>query len=263
MTVALFDLSSAICPHYFRHGEYSPHSTSESTVRDVRILARTYGSDGVAICCDVPYTPESKPTWRHKLYGGYKATRKYWPQKLVDEHERTKAVLAEDFPVFAVEGYEGEDLIATIAAKLWDQPVRFVVISGDKDVMQMVCPRVRVYNPRGKTCKMFDSAAVAATYKVMPAQIRLWLALAGDSTDGIPGVKGIGDKTAVALLSEYDTLDKVIRAPLHDTSGSKVLQAIARDTAQMQLSYKLAGLNKEVKEVPIEDIVRVLRRRVA
>ncbi len=253
MTVLVVDLSSIAVRHYHAHGKHGGHSTSDRTVADVRELVVAHGLDGVAICCDCP----NVRTWRHELYPKYKADRPPWELLLVQEYERTKRVLAESWPVFAVPGFEGEDLAATVIAQLWGQPVSFVVASSDKDVLQMVCRRLRVLR-LGKAKRMMDSGAVLAAHRVEARQIRDWLCLMGDSCDGIPGVRGIGEKRAAELLKQHQTLEEVLRAAMRDPHD-RIMRAINAGVAELEVARRLVTLRKDA---PV-DCSQVLRRRVA
>jgi DNA polymerase-1 len=244
MTVLVVDLPSVLIPHYHAHGKrFGGDATSDGAIASIRSLAVEYGQDGVVICCDCP----GARTWRHEICAHYKAERPPWEAPLLEQYERAKAVLAESWPVFAAEGFEADDLIATVVAHLWPQPVRFVVASSDKDCLQMVCPRLVVYSPGKK--RILDSAGVAEAYGVRPDQIRDLLCLAGDSSDSIRGVRGIGEVIAKRILATHGSLAEAFRVAFANPEAMELpkakLAALLAGVADAELARKLVTLRKD------------------
>jgi len=184
-------------------------------------------------------------TFRHDLDVNYKGTRKETDKDLVPQFEITKDLLAAfDIPVIGVEGYEADDVIGTLAEQLKAKH-DVVIVTGDMDELQLVDDHVRVYTlKRGfSDTILYDAAAVEARYGVNPTEFLVTKALKGDSSDNIPGVKGVGEKTARDLVLKYHTLDGIyehideITGALHDklVAGkddayrSLVLSTIVRD----------------------------------
>jgi DNA polymerase-1 len=266
MSVLVVDLSSVLIPHYHAHGKRSGgHATSDAAVRSVRELAEQYGDSGVAVCCDCP----GVKTWRHEIYQGYKADRDPWDVALVEEDEHAKAELARDWPVFAVPGFEGEDLCATVMAQLWSSGVGFVVVSSDKDLLQTIGPRVYVYRQRRgeKPARMLDAAAVFEEFEVHPNQIRDLLCISGDSSDSIVGIPGVGGTVAVKILSRWGTLEKAFQQAIRCTDAKQFVpvmsqakfEAFRDGIADAELTRRIVALRKDA---PI-DCGGVLRRRSA
>ena len=146
------------------------------------------------------------PTFRHEAYEAYKATRQKMPEDLIVQVPYIKdLVRLHGIPQLELQGYEADDLIGTLARQATQQDMDVVVVSNDKDLMQLVTPRVTFYDAAKD--RSFDPAGVTAHLGVHPAQIPDLLGLQGDAVDNIPGVKGIGTKTALALLQVFPSLE--------------------------------------------------------
>jgi DNA polymerase-1 len=151
------------------------------------------------------------PTFRHELYAEYKATRQKTPEDLHAQVPVVEEILAKlGIPIARADGYEADDLIATIARACEKEGRPCRVISGDKDLLQLVGGKTRVLQP-DKALEWIDmgEAEVEAVWGVPPARILDYLSLTGDSSDNIPGVSGVGDKTACKLISEFGSLDAI------------------------------------------------------
>ena len=134
-----------------------------------------------------------KPTIRHRAYKEYKAHRKPMPDDLVSQIPVLKKVIrAMNIPLFEYEDYEADDVLGTLAVKAADQGVPTVIVSTDKDLLQLVGERTVVFNPAKEA--YLDAAKVKEIFGVPPAQVVDVLALWGDPTDNVPGVPGIGEK---------------------------------------------------------------------
>ncbi len=150
------------------------------------------------------------PTFRHQKYEEYKATRDKTPEDLTAQIPVIEQILeALGVPAERVDGYEADDLIATVAEQCRKRDQPCYIISGDKDLLQLVDGPVRVLRPETEGFKELDREGVHADWGVYPEQILDYLSLTGDSSDNVPGVKGIGAKTAVRLLEQYGTLDGI------------------------------------------------------
>lgn len=188
-------------------------------------------------------------TFRDDIFTDYKGTREKMPDELRIQIERIKEVVAAlNIPIMELEGYEADDVLGTIAAQAKSHQVPAHIITGDRDLLQLVDANTRVELPaRGsRPPEVFDETAVFDYFGVRPDQVVDWKALVGDSSDNIPGVKGIGAKTATKLISAYETLDGVYEN-IEQIKGAmrKKLEA-SQDNAY--LSYKLA---KIVVDAPI------------
>ncbi|MDQ5944252.1 MAG: polymerase [Patescibacteria group bacterium] len=150
-------------------------------------------------------------TFRHDMYKDYKGTRKETDADLVPQFDVTRNLLdVFEIPVIGVEGYEADDVIGTLAAQHKDTH-DVVIVTGDMDELQLVDEHVRVYTLRRgfSDTVLYDAKAVENRYGVNPVEFLVTKALKGDSSDNIPGVKGIGEKTATDLVQKYKTLDGI------------------------------------------------------
>jgi len=152
------------------------------------------------------------PTFRHEISKDYKAQRPKTPPELVTQIERVHQ-LAEAFnlPAFEMDGFEADDIIGTISAQAVAKGIDTLIVTGDNDMLQVVQPGVRVMSPRRGFADtvVYDAPAVKEKYGLDPEQLISYKALVGDASDNIPGVKGIGDKTAVKLLQQFHDLDNL------------------------------------------------------
>jgi DNA polymerase-1 len=156
-----------------------------------------------------------EPTFRHEMHKEYKATRDAIPDELVSQLPQLKQI-AEVLgcPLVEMPGVEADDLIGTLALKAVEEGLDVVVVSGDKDLMQLVTDRISIYNPRkaGAEIERLDPQGVVEKFGVPPERVRDVLALMGDTSDNIPGIPGIGPKTAVDLVNQFGDLESVLSA---------------------------------------------------
>lgn len=150
-------------------------------------------------------------TFRHDLYEAYKATRQKTPDDLLSEIPAVEEILsALKVPILRKEGFEADDVIATLASWCKREGRKCYIISGDKDLLQLVNDGVHALRPQeGFSFKELDEDGVREEWGVDPVHILDYLSLTGDASDNIPGVKGIGDKTALKLIHEYGSLDAI------------------------------------------------------
>lgn len=155
------------------------------------------------------------PTFRDELYGDYKATRTKAPDDLYEQIPRVKDVVrAFNIPIYEKEGYEADDCVGTIARQAEAEGVETIIVTGDNDALQLVTPLTKVFSIRKgiKDLVLYDEAAVKAKYGFGPEGIPEYKGLAGDASDNIPGVKGIGAKTATDLIAAHGTLEGIYGA---------------------------------------------------
>ena len=183
------------------------------------------------------------PTFRHKLFHEYKAHRPPTPDELVNQLGRVRELVeAFRIPIFELESYEADDVLGTLSHQASNQDIDTVIVTGDADTMQLVSPRVKVLYPKpGRSFSdtmLYDEAAVSQKYSLKPEQITDFKALKGDPSDNIPGVRGIGEKTAVKLLQQfgsmeqiYDHIDEVTPAKLQTILREN--EAIARQSKEL------------------------------
>src|SRR5688572_28958908 len=206
-------------------------------------LFREEKPDYLAIALDPP-----GPTFRDKLFTDYKATRTAMPDDLARQLPYVRRLFeALKTPIIEVPGYEADDVIATVVEQtLKVDDLDIVIVTGDKDLLQLVGPRVRVLSVLGRTGErvVYDEAKVRERWGVEPAQIADVLALMGDSIDNIPGVKGVGEKTAVKLVSQFGSVEKI-----YDNLTlipGKLRETLAVSRKQALLSRELATVRRTV-----------------
>ena len=184
------------------------------------------------------------PTRRHVEYQEYKAHRPPMPRDLIPQipyiHELVRAFR---IPVFVEEGQEADDVIATVARKAREAGLSVVIISGDKDMLQLVGPGVSVYDTLKE--KAYGPAEVQERFGVLPDRVVEIMGLMGDASDNIPGVPGIGEKTAQALIKEYGTIENLL-ARAHEVKRPKLRQSLMEHASLARLSRQLAILRDDV-----------------
>ncbi len=179
-------------------------------------------------------------TFRDDLFDQYKAHRAPMPDDLRSQVQPLlDAVAAMGLPLLRVPGVEADDVIGTLAMQGAEAGYEVLISTGDKDMAQLVGPRVELINTMSNT--RLDRAGVKAKFDVYPEQIVDYLALVGDSSDNIPGITGVGPKTAAKWLSQYQTLDELI-AHAGDIGG-KVGESLRKELAMLELSRKLATID--------------------
>ncbi|MBA3014469.1 MAG: DNA polymerase I [Proteobacteria bacterium] len=183
------------------------------------------------------------PTFRHHLYDKYKANRPPMPNDLAVQLPSIKAIV-EAYRILTLEqsGVEADDLIATCAHNLANQGHQVIIVSGDKDLLQLVSDTITLWDPMQD--RVMDAAAVQAKYKVPAAKLTDLFALIGDSSDNIPGVAGIGPKTAEQLINEFSSLDGIFEH-LDAVKRPKLRDTLKANREAAFLSRDLIVLNKE------------------
>jgi DNA polymerase-1 len=187
------------------------------------------------------------PTFRHKKYKEYKATRIKAPDDLYAQIPLVKTVAtAFNIPIFELSGYEADDLIGTIA-KVADEKIEKIIVTGDMDTMQLVNENTKVFAMgRGLSeSVMYDEAAVRARYGLEPDQMIDYKGLRGDPSDNIPGVKGIGEKTAADLLQNFKTLDGIYKNIESAKIKDRIRELLRTYKENAYLSKDLATINRE------------------
>jgi len=190
------------------------------------------------------------PTFRHELFAEYKAHRPATPDELISQLGRVREVVrAFQIPIFEMDGYEADDILGSLSTQAAQQNIQTVILTGDADMMQLVSPLIKVYYPRPggsfSDAMLYDEAAVRAKYGVEPVLIADLKALKGDPSDNIPGVSGVGEKTALKLVQQFGPVEQMltrmdeiepaklkdkIKANVEVVKQSKVLTTIVRET---------------------------------
>ena len=199
----------------------------------------------VAVALDMP-----GPTFRDKLFEEYKAKRVKAPQELYDQIPSVKKLLdALEVPWFGVEGFEADDVIGTLAHRIVREMLQtdVVIVTGDNDALQLVNHRVKVAMPQkgAQEPMIMSAAAVEGKFGIKPSQIVDFKALRGDASDNIPGVRGIGEKTAVMLLQQFGTVSNLYRN-LDKVDSEPVRKKLADSAEESQLSLELAKIKTDV-----------------
>ncbi|MDO8568978.1 MAG: DNA polymerase I [Dehalococcoidales bacterium] len=195
---------------------------------------------------------KAAPTFRHKLFDDYKAQRPETPQELVGQFGRVKQVVeAFHIPIFEIEGFEADDVLGTLARQSREKGIDTIIVTGDADAMQLVAPGVRVLYPKpGRTFSdtmLYDEEAVQAKYGIKPQHIADLKGLVGDTSDNIPGVRGIGDKTAVKLIQQLGSVEDIY-GHINEVSPPKVQNILRENEAVARQSKELATI---VTGVPV------------
>ena len=185
------------------------------------------------------------PTLREQEYAAYKATRKPMPEELAAQLPHLKELAAAlGLPLVEAPGYEADDVMATLARRGRQDGMEVVLVTNDKDLQQLVRPGVKVLAPRGKGDEdvWMDEAAVEARWGVQPHQLADVLALMGDASDNVPGVPGVGDKTAIRLIARFGSLDGVY-ANLGQVERESLRRKLAAHREAAYFSRRLVTVN--------------------
>ena len=206
-------------------------------------------------------------SFRSTEYPEYKATREKLGEEMQQDFDRSlervcQILDAFHIPVIAIDGYEADDVVATLAARTVTSGLQAVIVSGDKDFYQLIGPGIALLNPgRGGQAAVeeqwVDLSNASERLGVPPTQVVDFLALVGDTSDNIPGVKGVGDKTALQLLQTYGDLDTIL-ARAAEIPGKRPREALLANAGNARLSRQLVTLRLDV---PVELDLEQLRVR--
>lgn len=194
-------------------------------------------------------------SFRKEMYPEYKATREKLDEELQDTFDRSverieQLLAAFHIPLVTVEGYEADDVIGTLATTASEAGVHAVIVSGDKDFYQLIGPAISLLNPgRGGPAAVQEELVTveSATNRlgVPPDKVIDYLAMVGDSSDNIPGVKGIGDKTARQLIEDFGGLDTILERAA-EVKGKRAREALQREPEAAKLSRDLVTIRRDV-----------------
>ena len=185
---------------------------------------------------------KAAPTFRHKMFEEYKATRPETPAELVGQFGRVRELVqAFNIPIYELEGFEADDVLGTLSKQAAEEGIDTVIVTGDADMMQLVTDKTKVLYPKARgsfgDADLFDAAAVLAKYEIPPEHIADYKALKGDPSDNIPGVKGIGEKTAVKLIQQFGSIEQIYEH-LDEVTPPK-LQALLRENREVARQSKI------------------------
>jgi len=188
------------------------------------------------------------PTFRHKKYAAYKVTRKPMPDDLAGQLDDIKRLIrAYNIPIYELAGYEADDILATLAKKAESEGIESFVVTSDKDALQLVGPHIKVYNPQ-KDGMIYGEKEVREKFGVGPEKMTDLMGLMGDTSDNIPGIPGIGEKTAIELMREFGSLDEILENA-HKIKSESRQKKIAQSRELALLSRDLATVRTDV---PVE-----------
>ncbi len=211
-------------------------------------LIAEFAPDGAAAAFDL-----KAPTFRHKKYDGYKAGRKGMPDELAMQLPYVKKLLsAMGVPVIECEGYEADDILGTLAAECDKNGAECILATGDRDSFQLISDKVTVNLASTKEDILYTPAKIAEVYGVTPKQMIDVKALMGDSSDNIPGVAGIGEKTALSLIQKYGSIDEIYKNPDSLDITKSVRQKLIDGEESCRLSYFLGTITREA---PIDTVL--------
>ncbi len=186
------------------------------------------------------------PTFRHKMYEDYKANRPPMPEELAVQIPDIKAVTeALNIPIIQKLGYEADDLVGTYARLAQEEGFSVVMVTGDKDFTQLITDTCVLWDPMKDT--VLDRATVKADMDIEPEQFIDVLGLAGDTADNIPGVKGVGPKTAIKLVAEYGSIKQIYENLDQLSSKKKLYESLSASKDIVMLSRDLATIDQAVE----------------
>jgi DNA polymerase I len=202
--------------------------------------------DYVIACFDL-----AGPTFRHEAFADYKATRQKMPDDLRDQFPKVRELIeAFRIPIHQLEGWEADDLIGTLSRQAEGRGLQTTIVSGDLDMLQLVSDQTSVMTTRGgvQQTVVYDPAAVFERYGLTAAQMIDFKALKGDTTDNIPGIPGVGDKTAAKLLIDFGSLDDIYADP-DRVSPEKLRQKVIDHREQVLANRELVTIHRDL---PVE-----------
>jgi DNA polymerase I len=224
-----------------RDGE--PTTAVYGFIRKFLSILREYKPDYAAVAFD------TGDTWRHSEFPAYKATRDSMPDEMRSQMERIVEFLqAYGVPVITYENYEADDIIGTLSRKAAEQAVDVLILTGDRDMFQLISDHVRVLYTKGGPSPetvIYGLPELRERYSLGPEQFVDLKALIGDNSDNIPGVTGVGEKTAIKFLNDFGTVEKLYEN-LDQISGPKTRQNIEAARADVERNQRLMAINTDL-----------------
>lgn len=203
------------------------------------------------------------PTHRHKMFDGYKATRHGMPEELAEQMPVIKEILKDmNITIIEKEGFEADDILGTMSKNAEDVGINTTILSGDRDTFQLASDRITIRIPRTKAGKTeeddYDKAKIKGTYGVEPKQLIQVKGLMGDTSDNIPGVPGVGEKTALKLIQEYGSINKLYEAL---ESGNSTVKGALKEklTNNKELAYMSETLGRILLDAPLDVTIEELK----
>ncbi len=204
--------------------------------------------DGLLISFDSPV-----PTKRHRIYEEYKAHRPETPGDLVEQIPYIRKIIsAFNIKILEIPGYEADDILGTIAKKAATKGIDVYIVTADKDMLQLVDEKIKIYDPMKD--KILDKNYILERFGIEPRRIPEFMALAGDVVDNIPGIKGIGEKTAKEIVSKFENIEELLQNT-HKIGKEKLRLLISKNADLVRLSERLATLDTSVPvDIDIDEL---------
>jgi DNA polymerase-1 len=218
-----------------------PTSAIFGFARSLKKISEELVLDYAAVCFDLP-----APTFREEDFADYKAKRKETPEDLVKQIPYIQELcVTAGFSVISKEGYEADDIIATLTEKAEKENIKTIIFTLDKDLMQLVSENVTVFNIHKSSAEFYDGKKVKEKFGIPPDKINDFLALSGDPSDNIPGIKGIGKKTAVNLLNEFGSIENIF-SNIDQLKSTAIKNKLKGKEEEAKKWKKLTRLEKNV-----------------
>ncbi|MGM9948574.1 MAG: 5'-3' exonuclease H3TH domain-containing protein [Lysinibacillus sp.] len=236
--------ASAAMNQFIRLEDGTPTNGVQGFARHVLTAQNMMKPTHIAICWDM-----GMHTFRNDLFEGYKSNRPAPPEEMVPQFDMAKEVAEMlGWTNFGIKGMEADDLIGSMVSK-WKEEASITIISGDKDLLQLLNPKTTIaFTKKGYTeYDVYTEERFLREYGIQPAQFAHVKAFMGDASDGYPGVKGIGPKTALKLIQQFGSIDGVLEALPTLKAGQRI--KIGENEGMLRLSYQLAQIHCEA---PIE-----------
>lgn len=235
--------------HAFKDNPLSIKNTGEETSAVYGFLNtflnayNTYKPTNIAVTFDLP-----KPTFRHLKYKEYKANRPPTPESLINQFTRVRQLMSSfNVPIYEMEGYEADDVLGTLCKQAENYNIDTIILTGDTDILQLVSPRVKVLLNYGtRRQKIYDETAVKERYGGLgPETIPDIKAMEGDQSDNIPGVPGIGIKTATRLLNQFRSIEGIFEN-IEEVIPTRFQKVLRENHERVQLAKWLTTISREV-----------------
>lgn len=227
--------------HYFPNAQGTPTNGVQGFARHTMTATALFEPTHLAVCWDM-----SAHTFRNELFDGYKANRPEPAPELVPQFDMARSVSELiGWKNYGIQGMEADDLIGSMVAT-WGGKADITIVTGDKDLLQLLRPGIRIaFMKKGyNVYDMYTDERFIEEYGIEPSQFVDVKAFTGDASDGYPGVKGIGPKTALKLIKEYGSVEGVIGA-LHELTPA-MRKKIEEDLDMLHLSKKLSEIHCEI-----------------
>jgi len=204
----------------------------------------------LAACFDV-----SRETFRTKKFAEYKINRPPMPDGLSSQIPFIKDIVkAYGIRIVEKAGFEADDIIASLSAKAKERNIPVTIVSSDKDILQLVDENTSVFSPYKDTGTLYNSDKVLERFGIMPEQIPELISLMGDQVDNIPGIPGIGEKTAASLIKQFGTVEKILGG-LEAVKPERIRESIRNNLETVELNHELALLDKKVElDIDLEQL---------